>query len=80
MVRVFINGYGNIGKRLASAFSHDKEIQFVGIGKYSIDDRVDEAFAKKFAVYVPEQKYRTLDKRVMIFLARSQMQLKNLIL
>jgi len=56
MVRVFINGYGNIGKRLASAFSHDKEIQFVGIGKYSIDDRVDEAFAKKFAVYVPEQK------------------------
>ena len=56
MVKVFINGYGNIGKRLASAFSHDKEIQFVGIGKYSIDDRVDEAFAKKFAVYVPEQK------------------------
>ena len=56
MVRVFINGYGNIGRRLASAFSHDKEIQFVGIGKYSIDDRVDEAFAKKFAVYVPEQK------------------------
>lgn len=56
MVKVFINGYGNIGKRLASAFSHDKEIQFVGIGKYSIDDRIDEAFAKKFAVYVPEQK------------------------
>ena len=55
-MRVFINGYGNIGRRLASAFSHDKEIQFVGIGKYSIDDRVDEAFAKKFAVYVPEQK------------------------
>ena len=56
MVRVFINGYGNIGRRLASAFSHDKEIQFVGIGKYSIDDRLDEAFAKKFPVYVPEEK------------------------
>src|ERR687892_133442 len=56
MVRVFINGYGNIGRRLASAFSHDKEIQFVGIGKYSIDEKLDEAFAKKFPVYVPEEK------------------------
>lgn len=63
MVRVFINGYGNIGRRLASAFSHDKEIQFVGIGKYSIDDRVDEAFAKKFAVYVPEQKIHDFSKK-----------------
>ncbi|MGI0033970.1 MAG: type II glyceraldehyde-3-phosphate dehydrogenase, partial [Nitrososphaeraceae archaeon] len=56
MIRVFINGYGTIGRRLASAFSHDKEIQFVGIGKYSIDDKVDEAIANKFAVYVPEEK------------------------
>jgi glyceraldehyde-3-phosphate dehydrogenase (NAD(P)) len=56
MVRVFINGYGNIGRRLASAFSHDKEIHFVGIGKYSIDDKLDEAFDKKFPVYVPEEK------------------------
>ncbi len=55
MTRVFINGYGNIGRRLASAFSHDKEIQFVGIGKYSIDSKVDEAFAKKYAVYAPEE-------------------------
>ena len=56
MVRVFINGYGNIGRRIASAFSHDEEIQLVGIGKYSIDDRLDEAFTKKFDVYVPEEK------------------------
>ncbi len=56
MVRVFINGYGNIGRRVASAFSHDKEIQFVGIGKYSIDEKLDEAIAKKFPVYVPEEK------------------------
>lgn len=56
MVRVFINGYGNIGRRIASAFSHDEEIQLVGIGKYSIDDRLDEAFTKKFEVYVPEEK------------------------
>ena len=56
MVRVFINGYGNIGRRVASAFSHDKDIQFVGIGKYSIDEKLDEAIAKKFPVYVPVEK------------------------
>src|SRR4029453_5634380 len=56
MVRVFINGYGNIGRKLASAFSHKKEFQFVGIGKYSIDNKVDEAFSKKFPVYVPDEK------------------------
>lgn len=56
MVKVFINGYGNIGRRVASAFSRDKDIQFVGIGKYSIDEKLDEAIAKKFPVYVPEEK------------------------
>ena len=63
MVRVFINGYGNIGRRLATAFSHDKEIQFVGVGKYSIDNKVDEAFANKFAVYVPEEKIKDFRKK-----------------
>jgi glyceraldehyde-3-phosphate dehydrogenase (NAD(P)) len=28
----------------------------VGIGKYSIDEKLDEAIAKKFPVYVPEEK------------------------
>ena len=56
MVRVFINGYGNIGRRHASAYSHDKEIQIDGIGKYSIDKKEYEAFSKKFTVYVPEEK------------------------
>ncbi|HXV87815.1 MAG TPA: type II glyceraldehyde-3-phosphate dehydrogenase [Nitrososphaeraceae archaeon] len=63
MVRVFINGYGNIGRRVASAFSHDKDIQFVGIGKYSIDEKLDEAITKKFPVYVPEEKMREFRQR-----------------
>ena len=56
MVRVFINGYGNIGRRITSAFSHDKDIQFVGIGKYSIDEKLDESIKRNFPVYVPEEK------------------------
>jgi glyceraldehyde-3-phosphate dehydrogenase (NAD(P)) len=55
LVRVFINGYGNIGRRLASALGADKEIQLVGIAKYSIDYRVKEAFENRYDVYVPKE-------------------------
>ena len=52
---MFINGYGNIGRRLATALSMDKEIQFVGIAKYTVDDKVKEALENRFNVYVPEE-------------------------
>lgn len=55
LVRIFINGYGNIGRRLASALSLDKEIQLVGVAKYTIDDKVKEALDNRFNVFVPEQ-------------------------
>jgi glyceraldehyde-3-phosphate dehydrogenase (NAD(P)) len=50
LVRVFINGYGNIGRRLASALAVDKEIQLVGIAKYSMDDKVKEALENHYDV------------------------------
>jgi glyceraldehyde-3-phosphate dehydrogenase (NAD(P)) len=56
LVRVFINGYGNIGRRLASALSVDKEIQFVGVAKYTVDDKVSEALENSYNVFVPEEK------------------------
>jgi glyceraldehyde-3-phosphate dehydrogenase (NAD(P)) len=54
LAKIFINGYGNIGRRLASVLSHDKEIQFVGIAKYTPDEKVNEALENRFDVYVPE--------------------------
>ena len=53
MIKVFINGYGNIGRRIATAFSQDKEIQFIGVGKYSVDNRVKDAVDRNFPLYVP---------------------------
>jgi glyceraldehyde-3-phosphate dehydrogenase (NAD(P)) len=55
LVRVFINGYGNIGRRLASALSVDKEIQFVGIAKYTVDNKVKEALDNHYNVFVPKE-------------------------
>jgi glyceraldehyde-3-phosphate dehydrogenase (NAD(P)) len=54
VVKVFINGYGNIGRRLATALSADKEIQFIGIAKYTADEKTEEALQSKFDVYIPE--------------------------
>jgi glyceraldehyde-3-phosphate dehydrogenase (NAD(P)) len=54
LVKVFINGYGNIGRRLATALSVDKEIQFVGVAKYTIDDKVKEALDNHYNVFVPD--------------------------
>ena len=55
LVRIFVNGYGNIGRRLASSLAVDKEIQLVGVAKYSIDDKVKEALENRYDVYVPKE-------------------------
>jgi glyceraldehyde-3-phosphate dehydrogenase (NAD(P)) len=56
LVKVFINGYGNIGRRIASALSHDKEFQFIGVSKYTPDEKMREALEQNFSVFVPEDK------------------------
>jgi glyceraldehyde-3-phosphate dehydrogenase (NAD(P)) len=49
-----VNGYGNIGRRLATMFSADKEIQFIGVAKYTADKKTRDALDNKFDVYVPK--------------------------
>jgi len=63
LVKVFINGYGNIGRRLASAISSDKEIQLIGVAKYTIDDKVKEALDNNFNVFVPENMLDTFREK-----------------
>jgi glyceraldehyde-3-phosphate dehydrogenase (NAD(P)) len=55
LAKVFINGYGNIGRRLASALAVDKEIELVGVAKYSMDNKVKEALENHYNVYVPKE-------------------------
>ncbi|MCV0392220.1 MAG: type II glyceraldehyde-3-phosphate dehydrogenase [Nitrosopumilus sp.] len=56
MKRVFVNGFGSIGSRITSFLKDDPEIQVIGIGKYSPDDKVEIAISKGLDVYVPENK------------------------
>jgi glyceraldehyde-3-phosphate dehydrogenase (NAD(P)) len=53
LVRIFINGYGNIGRRLATAISKDKSIELIGVAKYSPDGETQNALDKGYNVFVP---------------------------
>lgn len=55
MYQIFINGYGIIGSRLATAISRDKSIKLVGIAKYSVDEKTQEAINKGYSVFVPQK-------------------------
>jgi len=55
LVRIFINGFGTIGRRIASVLAADKEFQFIGIAKYTPDEGIKEAYEQNFNVFVPEE-------------------------
>ena len=53
-----MNGYGNIGRRLATMLSADKEFQFIGVAKYTADTKTKDALDNQFDIYVPESNLR----------------------
>jgi len=56
MKKVFVNGYGTIGSRIAKFIKDDSDIDVIGIGKHSPDEKVQHAINDGFSVYVPEDK------------------------
>ncbi|MFQ5572803.1 MAG: type II glyceraldehyde-3-phosphate dehydrogenase [Nitrosopumilaceae archaeon] len=56
MKRIFVNGYGSIGSRITSFIKDDPEIQVIGVGKYSPDEKVNTAISSGLDVYVPQKK------------------------
>lgn len=56
MVKIFVNGYGNIGRRLAFILSSDKDFHVIGIGKYTADEKTKEALDNGLGIFVPEAK------------------------
>lgn len=62
MKRVFINGYGSIGSRLAAFLLDDPEIEIIGVGKHSPDSNVELAISKGFNVYVPESQISKFER------------------
>lgn len=59
MKKVFINGYGSIGKRIAKFILDDPELQLIGIGKHTPDNTINKILSKGLKIYVLQKK---LDK------------------
>ncbi len=56
MVKVFVNGFGTIGRRIAYTVANDKEFQLVGVSKYTSDERLKEVYEHGYPLYVPEER------------------------
>ena len=53
MKRVFVNGYGSIGSRIAAFVSDDPQVELVGVGKHSPGPAVARAAARGLRVFAP---------------------------
>lgn len=62
MKKVFVNGYGSIGRRISQFISDDSEIEVIGVGKYSPDENVIKAISNGFSVFVPKKKLDLFNK------------------
>lgn len=56
MKKVFVNGYGSIGSRIAQFIADDRDIEVTGVGKYSPDEKISDAISRGLKVYVPKKK------------------------
>jgi glyceraldehyde-3-phosphate dehydrogenase (NAD(P)) len=61
MIRVGVNGYGTIGKRVADAVNQMPDMELVGIGKASPNHTADAAAKKGYDIYVPEGRHDRFD-------------------
>lgn len=52
--KIFVNGYGSIGRRIASFIADDPQVQVIGIAKYSPDGATSAAISAGLKVYVPD--------------------------
>lgn len=57
MIRVGVNGYGTIGKRVADAVVSMPDMELVGVSKASPNHTADAAAERGYNIYVPEERH-----------------------
>lgn len=62
VIKVAVNGYGTIGKRVADSFNRTNGFRVVGIVKYNPDYSTFVAFKRGFKVYVPRDRVEIFEK------------------
>jgi len=61
-VKVAINGYGTIGKRVADAVSLQDDMELVGVAKTRPNFEARMAIKKGFSLYAPRERIETFEK------------------
>lgn len=61
-VRVGVNGYGTIGKRVATAIAKQDDMELVGVTKTRPNYEAKDALAKGYGLYVPEESVEAFAK------------------
>ncbi len=62
-MKVGVNGFGTIGKRVAEAISKHSRLKLVGISKYTPDQDVRIAAAHNFNVFVPKDSVKNFEDK-----------------
>ena len=56
MKKIFVNGYGSIGSRIAAFLKDDPQVNVIGVGKHTPGTGVNTAISRGLDVFVPEQR------------------------
>lgn len=62
-MKVCVNGYGTIGKRIADAISLHKKMELAGISKYTADNDAKMAQYLGYDIYVPSERRTEFEKK-----------------
>lgn len=60
-MKVFVNGYGSIGSRIAAFIDDDPQVELIGVGKHSPGPAVRRALDKGFRVFAPAPKLKEFE-------------------
>ena len=61
-VKVAINGFGTIGKRVADAVQMQKDMEIVGVSKTKPNFEAFTALDKGYSLYAPSEKIKDMEK------------------
>jgi glyceraldehyde-3-phosphate dehydrogenase (NAD(P)) len=67
MMKVGVNGYGQIGKRIADAVAKMPDMELVGVAKASPNHTADAAAGRGYDIYVPESRQSRFDQTEVAF-------------
>ncbi len=65
-VKVAVNGFGTVGKRIADAVSLQKDMELIGIAKMHLDFQAQIAINKGYKVYLSDSEYKNKSKETGI--------------